>query len=149
MLYDAYINNKERLDINMPMGTSACYADVIDVKEVKKIVPIAFRNFLKVLKQQQVSLEKFAAAMNCEECENEKNLDAWMFLSNAFERATMPDHKTQGLTLRIGYHDKSENGDHYDEVDGVFFHVDGVYELTPAGKKFDKVINRRYYTEFG
>ena len=61
----------------------------------------------------------------------------------------MPDHKTQGLILGINYHDKEGDGDQYDEVDGVFFTVDGVYGLTPAGKKFNESIDRRYYTQFG
>ena len=58
------------------MGTSACYADVIDVKVVKKIVPIAYRNFRNVLKAQKISLEDFVQQHKYEEEENEKVISA-------------------------------------------------------------------------
>lgn len=130
----------------MGMGTSACYADVIDVKHVRKMAPGAYKNFRKVLREQKVDIWDFASQMNCNDCENDKILSAWNLLVNTFERVTMPDHKTEGLILGIGYHEKEDRND---EIDGIFFSVDNAYELTPAGKKFNKLFNRKFYTQWG
>ena len=51
--------------------------------------------------------------------------------------------------LLESYHDKEEDGDRYDEVDGIFWSVCGVWELTKAGKKMEKYISRKFWTNFG
>ena len=42
-----------------------------------------------------------------------------------------------------------EREDRGDEVDGVFWKVEGVYVLSPAGEKYKDKINRAFWTEFG
>jgi hypothetical protein len=127
----------------MNSGTSACFADVIDIKEVKKIVPNAYKYFLKTLKFLDIDIEDFAKQYQDNDVQNDDALEAWKYLAHAF------DTKTKGLLLGIGFHDVDESGDKYDEVNGVFFTVDGMYELTPAGKKFNDVVNRKFYTQWG
>jgi hypothetical protein len=145
----------------MPMGTSACYADVIDVKDVKKLAPIAYKNFLKVLKQQKVTLEDFAKQYQYNDIENDKCMAAWNKLAEYFNENTkvmIADNggifgngwrMSEGLQLSIGWHDLDGEGDRYDEVNGVFFSVDGMYCLTPTGKAFNKIVERKFYTQFG
>lgn len=144
----------------MAMGTSACYADVIDVKDVKKIAPISYKNFLKVLKEQKVTLEDFAKQYQYGDIENLKCEKAWIQLADYFNEntktiVTIPGKGLsdayrlgEGLQLSIGFHDIDGEGDKYDEVNGVFFSVDGMYCLTPTGKAFNHVVTRKFYTQF-
>jgi len=136
----------------MGHGTSACYADVIDVKQVKKLVPVAYKNFIKVLKKQKVDLEDFARQYQEDDFQNDICLKGWQILCEAFANATLTKcvyGNSTTLTLRIGFHDIDECGDKYDEVNGVFFFVDGMYQLTGAGMKFDNVVTRKFYTQWG
>lgn len=73
----------------------------------------------------------------------------WERLAAAFRRATRVGR--QGLQLDIGYHDADNDGDRYDDdlVRGVYFPVDGVWQHSPAGKKFRDKIHRVGFVTFG
>jgi len=65
-------------------------------------------------------------------------------LKNSFSKNT-------GLTLYFDSYDE-EGGDRYDnpgDKDGCIFCVDGMVQLTPAGKKFKDIISERKWTQFG
>lgn len=65
-------------------------------------------------------------------------------LKNAFNKKT-------GLTLYFDTYDE-EGGDRYDnpnDKEGIIFCVDGMVQLTPAGKKYQKIITERRWTQFG
>lgn len=67
-----------------------------------------------------------------------------MDLKNSFNKNT-------GLTLYFDSYDE-EGGDRYDnpgDKDGCIFCVDGMVQLTPAGKKFKDIITERKWTQFG
>ena len=60
-------------------------------------------------------------------------------------------NKNTGLTLYFDSYDE-EGGDRYDnpgDKDGCIFCVDGMVQLTPAGKKFKDIISERKWTQFG
>lgn len=65
---------------------------------------------------------------------------AWLNLKAVFNAAT-------GLDLYLGYHDAEGNGDRYDEVDGLYFPVDGMYELTEAGKRWQGIVEQKQFVE--
>ena len=71
---------------------------------------------------------------------------AWKKLADTFTKTTTVDGA--GLELQPCYHD-SDDGDRYDDVEGGFFHVGGVYQLTPAGTKYAEKIERLGFVEFG
>jgi hypothetical protein len=50
--------------------------------------------------------------------------------------------------LEIGFHD-SENGDTYDEVNGIFWNVGGVYRYTETGERYKDKIIRSFYVTYG
>lgn len=137
----------------MSMGYGANYADVVTPNFVKKMCPKEYAAFRKALKAYGSDLDDFAQAANFEDDPEGKLWDElserWKALCGAFYAATMDDSRGTGLCLDICYHDKTEDGDRYDEVDGAFFTVGGVYELTPSGKKFGKQIKRKFYVTFG
>ena len=134
----------------MGMGHAAAYADVIDVKEVKKICPIEFKQFLTALKTDDVDLEEFAMEYDSGNGEDfaPTAYEIFGILQAAFETKTAIDG-SDGLELGIAHHQSDEYGDRYDEVDGTYFYVDGMYCLTEAGEKMDSIVQRKTFVQFG
>lgn len=130
----------------MGMGYGANYADVIEEKALDKIV----KGKVKELKEalgEDYDLESLAREIEFDEGEIEEPL---------FGKADKIYHEIQetfkketGLELALSFHDSDEDGDRYDQVNGAFWEVFGMYELTPAGKKLEKKVPRLYYVSFG
>ena len=128
----------------MGMGYAANYADVIQEKEVEIICPNEYKAFLDILEKAKIDLDTFAkdVAYNADDHHIQEIVDGWFALEKAFEKAT-------GLWLTINHHDQSNDGSRYDDVDGYFFEVGNVYQLTPAGEKLKDKIKRKFYVSFG
>jgi len=62
---------------------------------------------------------------------------------DAFEKET-------GLILWLGYHDKFNRGDRFDDVDGGYLYVEGAYTWTnKGGEAFNNgYIDKSFYLEF-
>jgi hypothetical protein len=144
------------------MGYGASYADVIEWSEIKRLVPKEAHALARELKKAGVSMDNFCQAMDREHWDYaEIALDdpgavekairqitsAWETLAAAFTKATTVEGA--GLELVPRFHNADNDGDRYDDVSGGFFHVDGVYQLTPAGRKFAGKIERKFYVTFG
>lgn len=70
---------------------------------------------------------------------------AWANLQAAFEANTSVSGS--GLRLRCRWHSPNrERAGRYDEVVYCIFHLEGCYELSPAGKKFQGLFRRRSWT---
>jgi hypothetical protein len=76
-------------------------------------------------------------------------LAAFRKLRAAFSEATNIPTTTSRLELGIAYHDSENQGCRGDELDGVYWYVDGAYELSPAGRKFKRKFERRFFTAWG
>ena len=132
----------------MSMGYVACYDEVISeddlitigncnerLQELKSVIDTVYEcginNWII-----QVCTEFISATDN-------KPVDAaFKALREEFKIAT------GDLVLYIGYHDVDENGSCYDDIDGPFWAVDGMYELSKAGKKLQSKVHRRHYVNF-
>ena len=140
----------------MSMGYTAGYADVVDEKFVKQTCPKQFRAFMRRLDkeavttevsltsgvQQGLDLDTFAReAMYGENCGSDTLRKKYAELCDAFEKAT-------GLTLSVDFHDR-EDGDRYDDVYGHYWAVGNVYKRTTAGKKWDRMITRAFFVNYG
>ena len=73
--------------------------------------------------------------------------NAWVRLAGSFKKET-------GLGLFVDYHSRADEGDRYDEVDGMFISVCGLYQPTAKYKKLkekfgDDVVERKFYVSFG
>jgi hypothetical protein len=138
------------------MDYGAGYADVISGLALSKLCPKeykAFKDLLKKTKVEENTLVEFLTEdqdlnllpniTNNEKASElqEKIIDAWTNLQSAFHK------KTKGLTLNIGYQDPEGSG--YDEVKGLYYSVGEMYQLTPAGKKFEKTVQRKFFVTFG
>jgi hypothetical protein len=157
------------------MGYASNYADVIAFDTVKELCPAEAEALEGVLLECGVCMEFLAEAFQWEEPDLETleeavsdaapaNLDedaratyekeavatitqAFKDLQTAFARATSASDSH--LDLRISYHDAEEHGSRYDEIGGVFWHVEGLYQLSPAGLKFQDRVQRKSFVTFG
>jgi hypothetical protein len=135
----------------MGMGTSACHADTVTNEFVTKTCPEEYKVLLEVLQENDYDIDRLAyCATNGGDVESELTVDMddepAAIINNAYDKLCIVFEEKTGLTLEIKYHDKE---DRYDEVNGMFWEVDGVYEKTAAGKKYDKDIERKFWTTFG
>jgi len=140
----------------MSMETSACYADIVDESFVKEISPKAFKRLKELVDNAKSSLGDFSIEIlsmttNYEgDIEGELGMDLdeedACLISNAYQFLCMDFQNKSGLSLDLKYHAKEDRGD---EVDGYFWTVGCVYELSAAGKKYKKEIERKYWTVWG
>ena len=153
---------KNRRRRTMGMGYGGDWADVMEWDEIKKIVPEEAAAFEQQLQAADVEMDRFCEAMwwhhdlalmyvavGGEDAATqaiERIGAAWKRLAEAFTEATTVEGA--GLELNPRYHDP-DHGDRYDEVEGGFFHVEGAYRLSPAGRKYAREIRRRRFVEFG
>lgn len=148
----------------MSMGNSACFAEVIEPKNIRRILG----------KEDGRKLTSFIRLFNkWEEAEGASCLIE--FLNDGDDNAVSdPDGKDlvklrslwteitgkvkdkTGLDLDVGFHDSDSEGDSYDEVDGLYFEFSHaqLYQPTPKFKALkklygDDVVNRCFYTVFG
>lgn len=152
----------------MASGHSANYADTIQHELVQELCPAEWADLTALLAAHDLELETLGKACKfegseedemrsdvsglCEtEAEDEQLIQAllasWWRLQAAFLAATTVDGA--GLELFMGHHSQSDDGDCYDEVDGVFFAVGGMYQLTPAGAKLQDRIERKFFVSYG
>jgi hypothetical protein len=138
----------------MAMGHMAGYADVISNKFLKNLCPKEFKAFMKELgKADNGQSEDFDAQALFDYGDykgilkdTKHPLYKLCFLYNNLITAFKAKTK---LTLTLCYHDSDSEGDRYDEVDGYYWTVGGVYQLTKAGKKYEKEITRSFFVTFG
>lgn len=136
----------------MGMGNYAAFAEVITEDFVKEISPEKFQELIEVLNEvDDMTLNELASSSQygndlvgelntkCSEEEAQKIVNAYESLCEDFEKKT-------GLSLYLNYHDAEDRGD---EVDGMFWCVDGVYQYSPAGEKYKEKIERKFWTTFG
>lgn len=125
----------------MGMGYGANFAEVIEEKNLKKLCPKTFEAFMDSLQTTSTSLDEVA------QFEAYDDLDE--AVKTAFIDLQIDFNKKTGLELSMGYHDADGEGDRYDDVDGAFWTVEGMYELTPAGKKIGGLVSRKFWVTFG
>jgi len=135
----------------MGMGNYANYADTVTNDFVTKICPDEMAGLLKVLEENDYDIDRLASCatyggdiygemeLDVEEEQAKAILDSYVELLKAFS-----DKVDLGLAIR--YKDKEDRGD---EVDGMFWEVEGVYVYSSAGEKYKNEIERKFWTNFG
>ena len=141
----------------MGMGYGAGYADVVTEYFIRRQCPAEFRAFMKAIGPDGAGTDLEAIAQHLsQQCDLDLSFEttkdyekavglihsAWKKLQRAFKRATT-------LDLDISYHNSNDEGDRYDDVNGAFFCVGGVWQRTPAGKKYQRSVSRKFYVTFG
>ena len=133
----------------MSMSNYANYADVIDTSFVRGIVGKELDELENILEVGGADFDEFVENEIHEDIvllngENEspeitRLYELWDIIKRKFEKET-------GLSLYLVQHDAEDRAD---ELDGWAFAVEGVYCLTPAGKKHIDKIYRKTWTTFG
>jgi len=138
----------------MSMGTYANHADTIEDIFVQETCPEEYKALLEVLAKHDFDLDRFASCVtDGGDIEGELSMDfnddydIVKAILDAFHELCMTfQDKTQGLKLNLRYHVKEDRGD---EVNGMFWEVEGVYGLTEAGKNNIDKVTRKFWTNFG
>lgn len=136
----------------MSNGFSANHADVIPTAKVTELCPDETNDLVlaaaagypdRDIAEIEAALAILATELACgdDDVHGGEVVAAWKALAWRFQQRT-------GLELGVDYHDP-EDGGPYDEVEGVFLFVEGMYEVSPAGRPFVGVIERRSWVTFG
>ena len=131
------------------MGYGANYADVIEDADVAKVCPNEHKKLMSLIEKYGIDLEVLASAVASADTplkskrNSEKIMKAYDKLVEAFGK------KYKGAGLSLSYHDSQDQGDRYDDVNGAYWFVDGMYELTPIGKKLNHMVSRKMFVTFG
>lgn len=158
----------------MGIDYAASFADVIAWKDIEQIAPAAAAGWLTVLDAVRGELTRdavlaaLAESQNCDllddpvelqQCllavaDDDRALELACQLVTTFEafRAAFTAATTRagaGLTLWLGYHDSANRGCRGDDLDGVYWSVDGAYILSPAGRAYEHVFERKFFTQWG
>jgi len=123
----------------MGMSNCACHADTIRIDFVKEQCPKEWEDFNSALSDDDMSFDHFCILKIGEDELDEAIEDTYDALCEAFNKVT-------GLELGVVHHEAQDRGD---ELDGGSFSVERVYQYTPAGEKYKKSIERKFWTTFG
>jgi len=129
----------------MSSGYGAAYADCVEQKFVKRTCAKEFKAFIKEIDDEgNVDFDFVANQFNFEPVEEVPDpiVRAYRALCEAFKNKT-------GLALNLGFHDQHDDGDRYDDINGAYWWVDGVYQRTPAGEKYKDDIQRCSFVQYG
>jgi len=121
------------------MGYMSSQTDTIEGESIRKLCRKEYDTFVKVAGDD---IDIFARQVSYDDLDDDKVAAALEALQKAFEKKTK-------LKLFLNYHDLEEEGDRYDDVDGLFWEVVGMWQLSPAGKKYKRLISRKSYVTFG
>jgi hypothetical protein len=130
----------------MSMGHGANYADVVDEKFVQDTCPKELEAFLTAVEDHDsVDLENVAHDLEL----GDDNGYLTPKIKRTYKALVKAFNKKTGLVLGIGYHSIEDNGDRYDDINGVYWSVGGVWTRTPAGKKHQAKITRSFFVTCG
>jgi len=135
----------------MPSGYGSSQADIINQEDLLNIGNIAqmFGEMLEYMDKVDTDLEAMGTAYEFSEDLGDISKDENKELKGFYKEIQCEFEKETGLTVFIGYHDSGSNGSCYDAVDGVYWWVDGMYELTPAGDKMKGIVSREGWVTYG
>lgn len=134
------------------MSTGYLCSKVTIITE-RKLVGLGLNEYVEFMKwfdeHDDYCISEFANAASYD------NLDVWVkedeqqeavhlykALKEAFKEAT-------GLTLFIGYHSSDDNGDIYDDVDGLYWALGNVYRLTEEAEKVEDLFEDAFFVTYG
>ena len=131
----------------MGMGYAACSIDVISSDGLSKLCKDTYKAFIDALGAINEDIDAFAQRERFDDFDDDQ--EHWQLVIDAWDSVCKSFHASTGLDLYIGYHDSDNDGCRYDDVDGHFFSVDGMYELTEAGARIHKYVTRSHFVQFG
>jgi len=128
----------------MSMGFGSNFAETISEESIAAFCPDELGKLVEAVKRV-MSWEDFASEAQYDDIQDEDIKKAYAELCNKF-------HDETGLGLYIGFHNSEDNGSSYDDIDGAYWCVDGVWQQTVRAKKFEKAghkIQRKFFVTYG
>lgn len=133
----------------MGMGHAGASADVIEEDKLVNLLPKEFQALMDSVDQSEhfggiahLAFE-LQAADGTKGIADKAVLDALNALCDAFAR------RFEGLTLTLRHHDP-ENGGRYDDVNGAYWSIGGLYILSRGAKQLGTAnFERKHFVEFG
>jgi hypothetical protein len=130
----------------MGMGFGSCHADCIEGKTLAKLFPKEYKALTAALKKADMTLDGLAQNIQNLDAEDDSScLEALGSLRKAFAKKFSNSWSVEenGLSLELGFHNQ---GDRYDEVNGAFWAISGLYVLSTAAKQLgEKNFERKFY----
>lgn len=142
----------------MSMSNYASYADCVEDEFVKEQCPQEHKALLDILDKYEVDFDKFAyevanggdvrieLAMTVEIDQSDEPEKAANEIMDVYDKLLTVFNDKTDLDLYMSYHEAQDRGD---EISGWSWSVEGVYQLSPAGKKYKDKITRKHWTVFG
>lgn len=133
----------------MGMGSIPCHAYTISLDNLRAFCPDEVAECETLFGPAGETWDTFARSAEFDEySEAAPIMVAWKALQAAFARMSQTTVSSH-LELGIGYYSE-DDGDRYDDLEpGVYFSVDGMTQLTPAGKQFKDVVKEQSWTVYG
>jgi hypothetical protein len=133
----------------MGMGYAACKVTVLDEKYAE-----TFPEWCSLASWLRDDLHDFASLISTDS-EPDAEYDDWTpedfakanDMYEKFREAFTKRHP--GLAVCLGYHDRSLEGDRYDDIDGYYFEVIGFWVVSPEGEKIKEHVSDRGFVQFG
>lgn len=114
----------------MAMGHAGYTAITLNVDRLELLQLKSYSNLKKVLELSEDEKYELHEAI---EFDRIKTLDeSLMKYADYVEEFRLEFFEKTGIKVYLGYHDKENNGDIYDEVEGLYFELDfgDVYQMT-------------------
>lgn len=134
----------------MGMGYMACAVDIVKPEFVRAMVGERYGTLLSRIEDAGLDLDEFANNVYNDLYANE-DIEKTVPIIEAlriYNEICEEFHKATGLPLNLGYHNTLE-GSRYDDVDGYFWEVGGVWQITPTAAEYEQYIQRATYVVFG
>ena len=126
----------------MSMSNYGCSADTITKEFVKSLCPEELGNLLYDINIADLTFDDFCEFVS-QGLEVEADQNGIDLINISFNKLCQAFNEKTGLILEVVYCNCEERAD---ELDGGSFSVDGVYDLTKAGKKYIKDIKHKDWT---
>jgi hypothetical protein len=127
----------------MGMGYGANFADTIEQGELIKIAP-------KEWKALEKSVEKDEEDMDFNLSEIASGNEIEERIKTEYDNFVDAVYKNTGMDVEVFYHNSEDQGDRYDEVEGVFWHVNNAYIKNPKITRGNQQkIERQFFVTYG
>lgn len=142
---------KRKGHFNMAMGYSGVSEIIITWEELEKTNLVTFNKFKTALNESTFELEDILYNYYNELGSEFKETSCYHKIVEHLEELIDEFEEVYDLKLIVGFHESSDYGDNYDEVDGGYFALWGVHQLTDGAKKLKETseFNTKYWVHYG
>ena len=139
----------------MSSGYAANCAWTMSWENIKEIVPKEAKELEELISPHNISIDDICRAYTyemfedlCEEYEGDCD-DFTDAIKIIVRSLTKEFKKITHLDITLSYHDRENEGDIYDDIEGGYFVIDGVEELTLSGEKYQEILQKSFWVGFG